>query len=166
MKYQIITLLMLFTTLIVKAQTSNYSTPVQTLDSAGGEASGEAGSVSFSIGQLSYVTISDKKLEVFQGVQLPVYIETDISTPIAKTFNMDIQAYPNPTTDYFVINLKNYENEKLSYNFYNLQGKLIDSQPINSAKTRVDCTNLQAAVYLLSINYNNIPIKTLKIIKH
>lgn len=165
MKYQILILLMLSTNVIVKAQTTNFITPIQTLDSAGGEGSGEGGSISISVGQLSYTTISDPQLEIYQGVQIPAFNDAGTIAPAEKPLKIDIQAYPNPTTDYFVLNVQNYENEDLTYEFYNLQGKLIETKPINSSKTTINSSNLEAAVYLLRISYKNIPIKTLKIIK-
>ena len=68
--------------------------------------------------------------------------------PVPKTLTLDIQAYPNPATDYFVIEIKNYEDEDLNYGFYDLQGKLLESKPLISSKTKVYSANLQASIYI------------------
>ena len=146
-----------------KAQTTD-APPLQTLDSAGGEGTSEGGSISFSVGQFSYTTVSTSRSAVFQGVQLPKFLNPP-TIPVEKPVTFNIKTYPNPTTDFFIIEIKYYENESLSYEFYSLQGQLIERKPITSSKTKVKSTNLSNSLYLLRIMYKNTPIKITKIIK-
>jgi len=82
---------------------------------------------------------------------------------IEENISEQITFYPNPTTDYFTINLSN-ENKIISYQLYNAIGKLIKAKSIISNE-KVSLLNESRGIYFLKINGKNIESSVIKIIK-
>jgi len=75
----------------------------ETMLSAGGEAYGSGGYVSYSIGQVMVNTntgINDYESQ--EGVQQPYEISEVVSLPEAKEIMLSISLFPNPTTSYLL----------------------------------------------------------------
>jgi hypothetical protein len=58
----------------------------------------------------------------------------------------------------------NFNQGKLSYQLYSLQGQLLLSNTINNAITKIPMYRLSEGVYLLRVNQNNKEVKSFKII--
>ena len=102
---------------------------------------------------------------VAQGVQQTYNITALLGVEIAA-IKLELMAYPNPTQDILTIKIDNYKNESLTYQLYDLQGKLWDSQSLQGAQTQLDMKDLAGGSYLLSIQENETLIKTFRIIKN
>ena len=75
----------------------------ETIPASGGEASGSGGSVSYTIGQLVYSTITGTNdNSIAQGVQQPYEISIVSGIAEADEINLKILAYPNPVTDFLI----------------------------------------------------------------
>jgi len=132
---------------------------------SGGNGSGGGGTVSYTIGQVFYMTSTGSTGAVSEGVQQPYEILTvGIDDPIAV--DMRLSAYPNPTTDFLTLNVENYEGNKLSYQLFNLSGNLLSRKAIFGNTTQINMANLIASIYILKIIDNKQTIKTFKIIKN
>jgi hypothetical protein len=142
----------------LQAQESVYAT--------GGNASGSGGSVSYSVGQVVYTTNTGTNGSVAQGVQQPFEISVVTGLEEAKSITISVTAYPNPTTDYLTLSIDNFEISKLSYQLYDMQGKLLQSEKINDSQTSITMSNLVPATYFLKVIQNNKEVKTFKIIKN
>jgi len=129
----------------------------------GGEATGTGGTASYSVGQVVYTTATGTNGSVAQGVQQPFVIS--VTTGINETsINLEMNVYPNPTTDY--LTLKVEKTKGLTFQLYDLQGKVITNKKVNSATTTVAMENLPTATYFLNVVKNNQIVKTFKIIKN
>ena len=129
----------------------------------GGDATGTGGTASYSVGQVVYTTNTGSNGSVAQGVQQPYKISTTVG--INETaINLEMNVYPNPTTNY--LTLKVEKTEGLTFQFYDLQGKVITNKKVNSATTTVAMENLPTATYFLNVVKNNQVVKTFKIIKN
>lgn len=73
--------------------------------------------------------------------------------------------YPNPTTDYIVLKIRDTALENLQYSLFDLNGKTIVSKKITTSSTEINMRNFTIGVYLLKLTKKNQPIKTFKIIK-
>ena len=82
-------------------------------------------------------------------------------------FNSLIFIFPNPTTDFVIVNMEGdeFENGLDSYQLYDLQGRLIKQNIINQNETKIDLNDLSPSLYLLQVYTNNRILKTFKIIK-
>lgn len=136
----------------------------ETTTTSGGNASGTNGSLSYTIGQTVYTTISGTTGSMAQGVQQAFEIQTVLGT---ENFNINLQmsVFPNPTTNWFQLDIKNYDFEKLSYQILDINGKLIMQSKISSETTAITTENMSTNLYFLKVLDNNKELKTFKIIK-
>lgn len=134
-------------------------------NASGGDATGSGGSVAYSVGKLVYAIHSDSGGSVTQGVHHPYEIYT---LSIQETaFNISLIAFPNPTTDQLTLQIKNYNNEKLMYRLYDLQGRLLDNGTLKTQQTQIDMSSVPSAIYFLNVvNKQNKKIQSFKILKN
>lgn len=139
----------------LKAQNSTVAT--------GGDAIGNNGSSSYSVGQLVTSTNTGSNGSLAQGVQQP--FDISIVTAINE-FNQGIElsVFPNPTTR--SLNLEVADNIGLSYQLYNLQGVLVRSDKVVSSSTTIPMEELIQGTYLLKVVDKNQPVQTFEIIKN
>ncbi len=137
----------------------------EAIPAAGGNASGSGGSVSYSVGQVTYTTNTGTNGSVAQGVQQPY--EISVVTGIEEAVGIDLicSVYPNPATHYLTLKVENYDFEKLSYQLYDMDGRLIESIKLSGNETSIDMINLDPAAYFLKVIQSNKEVKTFKIIK-
>ena len=139
----------------------------ESTNSSGGEASGDGGSVSYSVGQVVYGTHSGTTGSVSEGIQQPYEISVIIG--LEETgINLNISAFPNPTTDYLILKIANeaIQESRFTITLYDLNGRVIEQQVVISNETAIDMNSLNAATYILKVNNENQEVKTFKIIKN
>ena len=143
---------------------SNFAQAQESVNSIGGVDAGTGGTVSFSVGQMVYTTDSKEGGAVVQGIQRPYRITT---TDIKKLDNsLSFKAYPNPSSDDLFLEMNAFRNEKLNYQLFDMQGKLLMTNSIEIPKTQINMRGLAVGAYLIQIyNTNNQPIQTIQIIK-
>ena len=101
---------------------------------------------------------------VAQGVQQPY--EISITTGLNETgINLNLSAFPNPTTNYLMLQIDNYD-KALSYQLYDISGKLIESNTVVANSTTIKMEQMQTGTYFLKVTQNNTLVKTFKIIKN
>ena len=148
----------------------------ETIPATGGNASGSGGTVSYSVGQVVYTTNSGTTGTVAQGVQQPFEISVVTGLEEAKGINLNCTAYPNPTTDYLMLKVENYDNENLSYQLFDMNGKLLETKKVTGKQTSIVMSNLVPATYFVKVyavgrndrtgvTEGNKEVKTFKIIK-
>ena len=129
----------------------------------GGEAIGTSGTASYSVGQVVYTTNTGTNGSVAQGVQQPYEISTTVG--INETaIKLELSVYPNPTTNY--LTLKTEDNSNMSYQLYDLQGRVIENKKVSSNATNISLEGQATATYFLKVVKNNQIIKTFKVIKN
>jgi hypothetical protein len=136
----------------------------EAIPASGGDASGSGGTLSFTVGQLVYSSNSGSNGSVAEGVQQPYEISTTVGIELS-TISLDFIAYPNPTINNIVLSIKDFNNEKLNYQLYDMSGKLLKSNKVNAINTTIDMSELPVSNYVLNINNDSSIIKSFKIIK-
>ena len=142
----------------------------ESVNASGGNASGSGGSASYSVGQIVYTTNTGTNGSVAQGVQQPFEISTVTGIEEAKGINLTVSAYPNPASDYLTLSISEFDISNLSYQLFDIQGKLLRSAKITGNQTNIVMSNLVPATYFVKIVKtqgvaSQQEIKTLKIIK-
>jgi len=137
----------------------------ETVLATGGDATGAGGSSSYTVGQVVYTTNTGTNGSVAQGVQQPYEISTSVGIEVTA-INLELVAYPNPTNNALTLNIGNYNNEKLTYQLYDMQGKLLDSKQVVNSSTTIGMQELPVSTYLLNVLDNNALIKTFRIVKN
>jgi hypothetical protein len=131
----------------------------------GGNATGSGGETSYSAGQVVYTTNTGSDGSVAQGVQQPFEISSIVEIEEAKSINLIYMVYPNPSTTYLTLRIEKYDKEKLSYQLYDLNGKLLESNTTEDNETKIKMSDLTPDTYFLKVIRNSKEIKTFKIVK-
>ena len=132
--------------------------------SAGGNATGSGGSVSYSIGQILYTTNNGTIGTVAQGVQQPYEISV-LSGIDNFIIGLSISIYPNPTSDILVLSIGNFDISKMTYQLFDSRNRLIDTKKIINNPQFISMQNLAGGLYFLRVINNNKNVKTFKIVK-
>jgi hypothetical protein len=102
---------------------------------------------------------------VNQGVQQPYEIVT--TAGIAdQDISLQLSTFPNPTSGSLTISVGEHTSEKLSYQLFDIQGKLIEEKEIIQHETGVSMDRLAPSTYLLKITDTGQLVKEFKIIKN
>jgi len=138
----------------------------QAVPAAGGNDSGSGGSVTYTVGQVLYITNFATNGSVAHGVQQPYEISVVNGLEEANGINLICSVYPNPAVDLLILKIENYDTKKLSYQLYNSNGKLLENKKITCNKTSISIGNYTSSTYFLKLTDNNKEIKVFKIIKN
>ncbi|MBP7509198.1 MAG: T9SS type A sorting domain-containing protein [Prolixibacteraceae bacterium] len=134
-------------------------------NTAGGDASGTDGSVSYSIGQIDYTVKSNETGIQIDGVQQPYEIFIIDGVDNKMDINLFASAYPNPASDFLTLKILDGDYSDLTYYLYDVDGKLLISNKIQDNETVINMSIHKPSVYLVKLMSDNKQIKTFKIIK-
>jgi len=137
----------------------------ETTPTSGGEATGAGGIVSYTVGQLVYTTLTTAAGSLSQGIQQSIEFVT-LSNPEVTALSLKAVTYPNPTTDYITLALKDGQLTGLGYAMYDLHGRLVSKGTVATSETKIAMKSLPTGVYILRVQQNNQDLKTFKIIKN
>ena len=145
---------------------SNTINAQETTVSAGGEASGN-GVVSYSVGQIVYSAQTGANGNtISEEVQQPYEISIVTEIAEAQNINLNITVYPNPTTEYLIIDIDNYKSTNIKYLIFDINGKLLQSIESEGKITKIETSNLIPSNYFLRVLDKDREIKVFKIIKN
>ncbi len=134
------------------------------INTTGGDASGNDGTVAYSIGQLFYSTNNSASGTISQGVQQPYEI---FSLGIdANKQNISLSIYPNPTADLLQLRLNDNNSGEITYQLFDMKGQLIHSEAVKNNQAYVDMRELPSASYVLHVTNANNLVQSFKILKH
>lgn len=138
---------------------------LSTVPATGGDATGSGGTSSYSVGQVVYITNTGSNGSIAQGVQQPYEITVVTNLDEAAIIQLELSAYPNPAVDFLNLNIGEFEKNNLSYQLYNVAGKLLENKKIEQRLTKINMEKLPKAIYFVKVTRNKTSIKTFKIIK-
>ena len=138
----------------------------EAVPAAGGNASGSGGTSSYTVGQVAYTTNSSASGTITQGVQQPYEILVATGIAEAKGISLECIVYPNPTNDLVKLKIENYNLGNLSYDLYDINGKLLQNNKTEGSETIISMANLVPATYFLKVTDNTKEVKVFKIIKN
>ncbi|NLB86076.1 MAG: T9SS type A sorting domain-containing protein, partial [Bacteroidales bacterium] len=93
-----------------------------------------------------------------------VLINVLLWTNLAENIKSQLSVYPNPAKDYINLHLNGAIADK--YEVYDITGKLLTTDIINSDTTEIFIDKLNPGVYLLKVYNNNQNIAILRIVKN
>ena len=133
--------------------------------SAGGDATGN-GSFSYSIGQVFYETNFGSEVSVAQGVQQAYEISSTVGLSEYDGVTLQSEVYPNPTTDYLILDVKDFPLDELDYVLYDITGRVLIANKIDQSNTTIEMIDYPEATYFLKVSNGKSIMKTFKIIKN
>lgn len=96
----------------------------------------------------------------FHQTKLIVTAIDNVSVP-----NLTVKVYPNPTTDFLVVQISETANQPVLA-LFDASGKLLRQSFVDRSETRIDMRNYSAGSYFLKLNkQNGQPIQQFKIVK-
>jgi hypothetical protein len=132
---------------------------------AGGSGTGSGGTVSYTIGQIDYISTTGSNGSTNQGVQQPIeFFQTNSIGEIGDEIHLSLG--PNPTFDNITLFYENSENVNLHYELFDVNGKLIITTTPLKDENLIQLRELLTGNYFLKVSRENNEIKTFKIIKH
>ena len=137
----------------------------KTFSSSGFNSNGNSGIITYSVGQVAIDFNTGNNGSLIQGVQQPYEIFSTLGNDILN-INLNLIAYPNPTTDQLVLGIENFKGKKFYYQLFNMEGKSLLYDKCVDNKTHINLNEFPSNTYLLSIVENNTVIKTFRIIKN
>lgn len=136
----------------------------ESVNASGGNASGSGGTVAYSVGQVVYTTNTATSGIVGQGVQQAYEIFIVGTKEIVP--HISISIFPNPTANNLTLQISNYNNERLSYQLFDMQGRVLIDGRVTAQQMQIDMNNLPPATYFMNIlNQENKQVQSFKIIK-
>ena len=133
----------------------------EVISSQGDTYSNGNNSIDFTIGEPVIATVSDGTNDLTQGFHQTLLTIVNVED-LDVMFSVNI--FPNPTSDMVKLNIEKYEG--LSYQIFDVAGKLIIKDIITDQKTSVNVSNYPKGTYLLTLtNQEKNKIKSYKIIK-
>ena len=137
----------------------------ESVNASGGDATGSGGTIAYSVGQVVYTTNTGSTGSVAQGVQHAYEIFT---VGIKDTeLSISLTAFPNPTMDNLTLQINDYNNEKLSYQLFDMQGKQLSSGQVTAQQTQIKMNSLPSATYFINlVNQENKKVQSFKIVRN
>lgn len=144
---------------------ASFAQAQESANSAGGDATGSGGSVAYSVGQVVYTSNTGSSGTIVQGVQHAYEIFT---VGIKETdLNISLTAFPNPSTENLTLQISDYNNEKFSYQLFDMQGKQLSNGQVTAQQTQINMNGLPSATYFINVvNHENKKFQSFKIIKN
>ncbi|MCR9252162.1 MAG: T9SS type A sorting domain-containing protein [bacterium] len=137
----------------------------ESVNTTGGDASSNTGSISYSIGQTVYDASSNDSGSINQGVQQPFEISVITDSPKFNNIHLAMTAYPNPTFGRLTLKASGFELSDLNIQIHDLQGKILQSTKLVTAETQIEFQDYKPATYFVRVTANNQLAKVFKIIK-
>jgi hypothetical protein len=136
-----------------------------TILSLGGEVVGSGGVISHSIGQIFIENYVNQSGNVHLGIQQSYEITT--LGLVSSEINVRLSIFPNPVSDYLIIEIPHLEILGLTYSIYDSQGKIIIMGTIQTDITQVSLSDLHPATYVLCIKNKELNVlQSFRLIKN
>jgi hypothetical protein len=139
----------------------------EALTTTGGDAYGGVITISYSVGQVAYITARNLSYgSVNQGVEQPYDNAIPDGENDHKNISLELSVYPNPTISRVILKVNNQNLENFSFKLYDSNGKLLLAQKVRNKITPIFMDNLPTATYILNVFDKKTEIKIFKIIKN
>ena len=131
---------------------------------SGGDASGAGGSLSYTVGQVVYTSNSSATGSTTLGVQQTYTIISDVGLTVENIAL--VSTYPNPTTNFITLSIEDQDLTKLSYQLFDVTGKLLQKEAVTATTTTIEMASLKPATYILKVMEESTTISEFKIVKN
>lgn len=131
--------------------------------SAGADAEGSNGNVSYSIGQVVYTSATGINGSINQGVQQPY--DYDVITGIEHT-EIELNLYPNPTLGQVNLSISDSRTQEYSLSLFDATGRLIMQNSQLDGLNSFSMESYATGAYTLSVFKKEELVKSFRIIRN
>ena len=130
---------------------------------AGGTATGNGGTVTYTIGQIAVQTNGDGTASISEGVQQPYEISV-VGVDNYPSISLSMSVYPNPTLDRLKLEISemNFNGE---VKVFDIGGKYLFSKKIEGAVTEMDFSSFAPGSYFVIVFRDKEQLKSFKVVK-
>jgi len=141
------------------------------MNATGATATGNGGSVTYSVGQVAIENSSGADGSVARGVQhaYEIFEVSEDPTQYRENYKgiaLSVSAKFSPNADMLMLQVPNIGSLKLTFQLFSLQGKVLTSQDITQPQTIIDMSQMAPASYFAKVMQGSVAVKTFKIIKN
>jgi len=156
----------IFSVILLFVWGSNSLIAQEAFPATGGDASGNGGSATYSIGQVFYQSNTGiTESSISEGVQQPFEVSIVTWLEDVEGISLECIVYPNPTRDNLMLRVKGFSNHNMSYQLYDLNGKILDGKDITGASTYISMAAYIRGTYFLKVIEDRKESITYKVIK-
>ena len=129
----------------------------------GGTATGNGGTVTYTIGQIAVQTNSDGTASFSEGVQQPFEISI-VGMDNYPSISLSMSVYPNPTLDRLKLEISemNFNGE---VKVFDIGGKYLFSKKIEGTVTEMDFSSFAPGSYFVNVFNDKEQLKSFKVVK-
>jgi len=121
--------------------------------------------VSYSIGQVDFLSITNAGGSVSQGVQQPYEIfSTDLQE--VQGFELTLAAYPNPAQEDLWLHVQDAQGLPVEWVLADESGRTLAANALQADRVPIPINGLPSAVYILQVRRSGELLKSFRIIKH
>ena len=132
--------------------------------SSGGDAFGNGGSSSYSVGQIAYTYSTDAAGSSSSGVQQPFEFFT-VGVEENSDICLSMSVFPNPAQSSVQLNVENMSMENISYQLFDVSGQALLTEKITGQLSPIALETMASGMYILQVLNNNTVLKSFTIIK-
>lgn len=146
--------------------TSGQSISSYVIASAGESAEADGISISWTLGELAIETFETSDIILTQGFQQGYFEVTSIGEPLSNNFALKV--FPNPATEYVMVELQSDEIKDGIIQMYDMNGRLVYNEKFNVTQgpNRIELSDLNSSQYILKVsNSSGEVLQTFKLIK-
>ena len=129
----------------------------------GGTATGNGGTVTYTVGQIAVHSYSDGTFTISEGVQQAYEIQT-IGIDNYPSITLNAIVYPNPTTSNLQLSISN-EKFDGEVKVFDMNGKFLFSKKIEGESTEIPMSELAMGTYFVNVLDGAQVLKTFKVVK-
>ena len=130
---------------------------------AGGTASGNGGTVTYTVGQIAVQTNSDGTASISEGVQQPYEISV-VGVDEHPEITLNAVLFPNPTPGNVQLTIHNMQING-EVRIYDTNGKFLFSKKIEGENTALDLSHYAPATYYVNVYSGKQMLKSFKVVK-
>lgn len=160
MKKTILLFALLFPVMIVSLELNAQEEPVV----AGGNATGENGRVSYSVGQVDFLNVTAGSGMITQGLQQPYEI-FKVGLQDNQDIHLKFSAYPNPAEQQVYLKVENLNPAGLFFEIYDQNGRFLVRNELAGEITPVPLQEFNSAAFTLKVCDKKAELISFKIIK-
>jgi len=138
----------------------------ETILASGGDATGNGGTASYSIGQLFYSVHTLSEAYISEGVQQPYEIYVLSGKEDAAPITLKFRAYPNPVSDFLFLQLEDSGDLQAFFQLFDSKGRLLMEKRISGIENMIPMESYVAGIYYLNVRAAGKKAWKFKIIKN
>ncbi|HRH68647.1 MAG TPA: T9SS type A sorting domain-containing protein [Flavobacteriales bacterium] len=136
----------------------------RTVVPAGGDASGNGGTMSWTLGQVDYIANGSASGTVAQGVQQPTEFLV-LATAEQNPMTRSVHVMPNPTSDGITVQLSTTPERAATYRMLDLTGQEVATGPFIAASAYIPLAGLASSTYVIHVLHDGTETAVLRVIK-